>query len=339
MTEILDKYIIITLVLLLYNLLVVINFSKISSFYNLFDYPDKKRKLHKLPVSLFGGFIIFSNFLAIIFFLLYIGKLNELEQFLYIYSYKNLFVLIVTIICIFILGYFDDKYSINPLKKLFFLLLLMSILCINNPLTLINKFFFPVQNLEISFKQLSLVFSVSCYVFLIIALNMFDGINLQSFSFFFINLVFLTINLPVINPILIVLMFSLVIFALLNYKNKCFLGDSGSYILSLILGYFYVKGHNNLGIYNSIDIVNFLFLPIIDSFRVIFIRQLQKKSVFLPDRIHIHHFLLKKIKFKNTIILLSLFILLPHILFFIDINSMIVLIVQISLYFLLLKKI
>lgn len=339
MTEILDKYIIITLILLLYNLLVVINFSKISSFYNLFDYPDKKRKLHKLPVSLFGGFIIFSNFLAIIFFLLYIGKLNELEQFLYIYSYKNLFVLIVTIICIFILGYFDDKYSINPLKKLFFLLLLMSILCINNPLTLINKFFFPVQNLEISFKQLSLVFSVSCYVFLIIALNMFDGINLQSFSFFFINLVFLTINLPVINPILIVLMFSLVIFALLNYKNKCFLGDSGSYILSLILGYFYVRGHNNLGIYNSIDIVNFLFLPIIDSFRVIFIRQLQKKSVFLPDRIHIHHFLLKKIKFKNTIILLSLFILLPHILFFIDINSMIVLIVQISLYFLLLKKI
>ena len=339
MTEISDTYIIITIILLLYNFLVVINFSKISSFYNLFDYPDKKRKIHKIPISLFGGFIILSNFLAIISFLFYIGKLNEFEKFLYIYSYKNLFVLISVISSIFVIGYFDDKYSINPLKKLFLLLLFMLILCINNPLTLINQFFLPINNLEISFKQLSLIFSVSCYVFLIIALNMFDGINLQSFSFFFINLVFLTINLPVINPILIVLIFSLVIFALLNYKNKCFLGDSGSYILSLILGYFYVKAHNNLGIYNSIDIVNFLFLPIIDSLRVIIIRQLQNKSVFLPDKIHIHHYLLKKLKFKNTIILLSAFILLPHILFFIDLNSIFVLIVQIILYFLLLKKI
>ena len=339
MIEILDKYIIVFIIIAFYNFLIVRNFSKISIFYDLFDHPDKKRKIHHLPVSLFGGFIIFSNFLIINIFLFYIGKLSEFEQYLYIYSYKNLIILLTIITSIFILGYFDDKYSINPLKKLFLLSLLMLILCINNPLSLIDQFFLPIKNLEISFKQLSLVFSVSCYVFLIIALNMFDGINLQSFSFFFINLLFLLINIPVINPILIVLIFSLIIFAFLNYKNKCFLGDSGSYILSLILGYFYVKAHNNLGIYNSIDIVNFLFLPIIDSFRVIIIRQIQNKAVFLPDKIHIHHYLLKKIKFKNTIILLRVFILLPHILFFIDINSIFVLLIQIILYFLLLKKI
>tara|TARA_Y100000591_G_C21788709_1_gene675320 strand:+ start:360 stop:1379 length:1020 start_codon:yes stop_codon:yes gene_type:complete len=339
MTEILDKYIIVFITVAVYNFLIITNFSKISMFYDLFDIPDKKRKIHKVPVSLLGGFIIFSNFLIINLFLFYVGKLDEFEKYLYIYSYKNLIVLFTIIISIFLLGYFDDKYSINPLKKLFLLSLLMLIYCINNPLSLIDQFYLPIKNLEISFKQLSLIFSVSCYVFLIIALNMFDGINLQSFSFFFINLLFLLINLPVINPILIILIFSLVFFAFLNFRNKCFLGDSGSYILSFILGYFYVKAHNNLGIYNSIDIVNFLFLPIIDSFRVIMIRQSQNKSVFLPDKIHIHHYLLKKIKYEKTIIILSTFFLLPHILFFIDINSFIILLIQMILYSLLLKKI
>ena len=168
---------------------------------------------------------------------------------------------------------------------------------------------------------------------------MFDGINLQSFNFFFINILFLLINLPSSNPILIVLIFSLIVFAYLNHKNKSFLGDSGSYLLSLILGYFYVRAHNNLGIYNTIDIINFLFLPIFDSLRVITFRQLQNKTVFLPDKIHIHHYLLKKIGYKNTIILLTIFILLPHILFLFQLNSLIVLLIQLILYFILLKKI
>ena len=339
MIEILDKYFFVFIFIGVYNFLIIWNFSKISKFYNLFDYPDKKRKIHQSPVSLIGGFIIFSNFIIINLSIFYVGKLDDFGSYLYIYSYKNLIVLSAIISSVFILGYFDDKYLINPLKKLFILTFLMLILCINNPLSLIDQFFIPINNLEISFERLSLIFSVSCYVFLIIALNMFDGINLQSFNFFFINILFLLINLPSSNPILIVLIFSLIVFAYLNHKNKSFLGDSGSYLLSLILGYFYVRAHNNLGIYNTIDIINFLFLPIFDSLRVITFRQLQNKTVFLPDKIHIHHYLLKKIGYKNTIILLTIFILLPHILFLFQLNSLIVLLIQLILYFILLKKI
>ena len=56
-------------------------------------------------------------------------------------------------------------------------------MCLNDSTTLISYFKIPFGNLTITFNQLSLIFSVSCYVFLIISLNMFDGINLQSLHF------------------------------------------------------------------------------------------------------------------------------------------------------------
>ena len=79
---------------------------------------------------------------------------------------------------------------LNPIKKIFNINFLISILCTNDHTTLVNEFKIPINDLNISFKQLSLIFSLSCYVFLIISLNMYDGINLQSFLFYFINFAF-----------------------------------------------------------------------------------------------------------------------------------------------------
>ena len=58
---------------------------------------------------------------------------------------------------------------------------------------------------------------------------------------------------------LFVILISLLVFSYFNFKNLVFLGDNGTYILALILGYLFVKIHNNTDIYNSIDILNFYF--------------------------------------------------------------------------------
>ena len=146
MIETLNNYIFYFITIFLYNSYIFINFSKISKIYNLFDYPDNKRKIHNSPVSLFGGFLIFSNFLFLVFFLFLIDQLKSLELYLYIYSYKNLIIFLLVLLSIFLLGVLDDKYSINPIKKLVILILLISILCINNSDTLVSYFLIPFEN-------------------------------------------------------------------------------------------------------------------------------------------------------------------------------------------------
>ena len=47
----------------------------ISRFYSLHDYPDFKRKLHKLPVPLLGGLFFQINLLVIFFFNFFSEKL------------------------------------------------------------------------------------------------------------------------------------------------------------------------------------------------------------------------------------------------------------------------
>ena len=72
---------------------------------------------------------------------------------------------------------------------------------------------------------------------------MFDGINLQSsfYSLFiFLNIMFFFSNSLLIN----ILIISLIGFSYLNFKNKTFLGDSGSLILAFIISYFFISLYN-----------------------------------------------------------------------------------------------
>ncbi len=326
------------LIIIILNLIFLIFFKKLSKIYSLFDYPDNHRKIHKEPVSLMGGFIIFLSFFLSIVYVYLFKDQKIIQENLYVYSIQSVIIFLFVLSSIFVLGIFDDKFFLHPLKKLLSLIFLITIMCLNDSTTLISYFKIPIENLTIPFSQLSLIFSVSCYVFLIISLNMFDGINLQSFLFYFINFFFLLFDNNYVMSLLFVILISLLVFSYFNFKNLVFLGDNGTYILALILGYLFVKIHNNTDIYNSIDILNFLFLPIIDSARVIFDRQIKNKAVFLPDNTHIHHNLLKKYNYRKSILILSFMILLPHILYQLDVNSFLTLFFQFIIYFYILKK-
>ena len=304
------------LFIVILNFFIIKNFKYISKKISLYDLPDFKRKIHKEPISLLGGPLIFFNLLlAITYICLFQGE-NFLKTMFYMYSIKTFIIFLIVIISIFFIGFLDDKFNLSPTKKFFLLFLIMFILTMNDSTTVINKLNFETFNFQINFLQLSLIFSICCYVYLIIALNMYDGVNLQSSIFYITNFLMLNYYIGEINIILTSVLISLIFFTYLNFKNKAFLGDSGVFILSFILGYIYVKLYNNTILFNTSDIVLFLFLPIIDSLRVVFERQfIFNKPIFLADKLHFHHKILKRYKLKTALLISSLFIIVPHIIF------------------------
>ena len=52
------------LLLIILNILILIFFEKISSFINIYDFPNN-RKIHKIKTPLLGGLIIIINFFFI----------------------------------------------------------------------------------------------------------------------------------------------------------------------------------------------------------------------------------------------------------------------------------
>ena len=93
-----------------------------------------------------------------------------------------------------------------------------------------------------------------------------------------------------------------------------------------------IKLYNTNEILYSDYIVNFLFLPIIDSIRVIIKRTMKKKSIFLPDNFHIHHRLLKKFGFKITIICIFFILIFPHLLVYAGLSGIIIFVLQVMVY-------
>ena len=58
---------IILLIIILVNILIFNYFNKISEIINLYDFPNKKLKIHKTKTSLIGGFIILLNIFLVFF--------------------------------------------------------------------------------------------------------------------------------------------------------------------------------------------------------------------------------------------------------------------------------
>ena len=88
---------------------------------------------------------------------------------------------------------------------------------------------------------------------------MFDGINLQS-SMYSI-LIFICIYLIYSDLFFIkLLIISLIGFSYLNYKNKSFLGDSGTLLLGFVISYIFIKLYNYEFINYADEIVIFMII-------------------------------------------------------------------------------
>ena len=321
--------------LIIFNLFILYNFKKFTKIIGLYDFPNKKLKIHKEKISLTGGTIIILNILIIVI-LDFFFKNGFSDFFLH---KKELIIFLFILFLFFILGFFDDKYDINPNIKFFLSILISLIFVTLDQNLLIQNFSLSFYENRIFLENYSLLFTIFCIIVLINALNFYDGINAQSLVFFvfaFLYLLIISSRVEFYIPILIILSFLLI----LNLKNKLFLGDNGIYILVIILSAALIYEHNIHGNIFYVDEIFFLLLlPGLDLLRLTISRLYMKKNPFYGDRNHIHHLLIKKYSLLPTNLILITLAIMPIIFFDIfKLNFYITLLFFLLIYFLLIFK-
>lgn len=315
--------------LTIFNTFIVIFFNKISILINLFDIPNDKRKIHSGKVPQIGGFIFLSNILIFLpYYLINKDSLN-FEHFLTLIDF---FIFYISLFLFFLIGFLDDKLDLNPNIKLFLSSILIFLLIFFDKQILITELNFSFLNKNINIENISYFFSIMCFLLFINAFNMFDGINLQSTMYaFFLFLLFLVKGIYI--EISLLLLISLLFFGYLNFKNKCFMGDNGTLLISFILSYLFVKSANVYKAFSADEIFLIMLIPGLDLIRLASIRIMSRKHPFKGDRNHIHHILLKVMGHFKTLILLLLLLIIPNVLSLMYGGTFYFIIIMIFIYF------
>jgi UDP-N-acetylmuramyl pentapeptide phosphotransferase/UDP-N-acetylglucosamine-1-phosphate transferase len=274
-------------------LLVTLNY--LFKYYNILI--DKKELAHKsftskslVPVS--GGFLIA----------------------IYLLLSSNNYSITIFFILIFILGVFSDLLLIvKPLKKFilqfFIIIIFLSFSKISILSTKVFFIDFFIQN-----KIFATLFTCFCLLIIINGTNFLDGINTLVCGYYI--LIILTIlyiggynkiNYNFSDFFYLLLVLS-VIFAF-NFFSKTYLGDSGSFLLSFLIGCYLINLSNiNLSLtkyMSPIFILVLLWYPAFENLFSIIRKLLSKKKPSEPDNFHFHHllfsYLSEKIKNKKNV--------------------------------------
>lgn len=330
------NYYLLLIFFILINLILVINFSKVKIFHLNVDVPDKKRKFHLEPTPLAGGQIIYLNILIYWFFFNFGGNLLVNDLIFENTKSFNFFMIIATLI--FLIGFIDDKVNLKANIKFTFLFLTILILLLIDKNLVINNVKFSFYNKNFFLEEYGIFFSVFCFLVFINAFNMFDGINLQSalYSLLIFTCVLFLYSNSFFIKILIICMIG---FTYLNFKNKSFLGDSGSLLLSFIISYLFIKLYNSEIVSFSDEVTLYMLIPGLDLIRLFIIRIINKKNPLSSDRMHLHHLLIEKYSFKKTICIIVLLILLPLVLSSTNIGNILSIFITIFVYIVLLVNI
>jgi len=320
----------ITLFILFINILIFYFNGSISKYLNLYDHPDNLRKLHKKKVPLTGGIIILLNAIFALI-LIFSAQLHNQNLAIFETNY-DLIILLTSIIIFFLIGYFDDKYNISANKRFLFIALILFPIIIFSEELMISKVYFSFTEYSINLPYLfSIFWTVLCFLLFINAVNMFDGINYQVGIYsIYLTLFFLINNYFVIFFLFILV--GLITFLVLNHKYKSFLGDSGTYVLAFIFGYFFIKIYNQIPNIKVDHIVLFMIIPGLDLIRLFAMRIIKGQNPFTPDRNHLHHILLKRLNLIQTNLIIQFLIIVPSLIGYFVGFTYVLLIIQLIVY-------
>jgi UDP-GlcNAc:undecaprenyl-phosphate GlcNAc-1-phosphate transferase len=327
--------IILLISLIILNIFIVFFFNRISILINLFDIPDNERKLHSKKIPSIGGVIFLSN---IFFFLIYYLLNTHFLNLSYFVTFKEIFIFYIFLSLFFLVGMLDDKFDLSSNKKLILSFVLIYSLIFFDKQVLIKELYFSFLNKKINIQYVPYLFSAICFLLFINAFNMFDGINLQStiyafflFLFFLVKGIFIEISL--------VLLISLLFFGYLNYKNICFMGNNGTFLISFILSYFYVKSASVYNVFSADEIFLIMLIPGLDLIRLALTRVWSRKHPFKGDRNHLHHLLIERFNLSKTLILIISLIIFPNFISLYFGYTLELIVISAAIYFFIIYKI
>ena len=315
----------ISLIILFINFILFFYIEKLSKISGIIDKPDQKLKIHKYSISNFGGIFFFLSFLIYFVFLSlsYVYEVNFPNK-------STLLIFLISSTLIYLLGIFDDKYNVNYITKfIIFAIILIFLVSSDNQLK-IEYLRFTFTDKQFHLGNYSIIFSVFCIIVFINAFNLFDGINLQCGFYYLIlslSLFFITKS-----TFFLLMIIPTIFFLILNFKNKVFLGDNGTLLLSFFISYFVIKFYN-FKIISSDQIFILMLLPGIDMLRLFFKRFLNRQNPFKGDRNHLHHYLSTKYGIYISNVIIQSLILIPIILHFrFNLETPILIILSIFVY-------
>ena len=255
------------------------------------DYPDHKRKIHKVPMPRLGGVAIFLSFM--------LGYILFAPQ-----NTVMLSILMGSFLLI-LMGLAD---SINPIKARYQLIvhiIAAMIVCIYGNLVL-N---------EVTFLGLHLVFPTPINylvtIFFIVAfinvLNLIDGIASIYFATIAI-IAFILNQLGGLDVVLSLIMLGSILgFLVYNFPPaSIFLGNAGSDFIGFIIGVTALLGFKGATLTSLVIPICIMAIPIFDTALAILRRLIKGKDPFTPDKEHFHHQFLK-LKFSPRASLLIIY--------------------------------
>ena len=249
----------------------------------------------------------------------------------------DLYVFIFTSLIIFFIGLFDDKYNLSPNYKFLFLFIAIFIALNFDDNLIITTIKISFFDRVINLNEFSLIFTCFCFLIFINAFNMFDGINLQASIYSIIILTFITIIY--VNSLFIkILLIFLICYSYLNYKNKSFLGDNGSLLISFLIGYIFIKLYNNEKIIFVDEVFIYMMIPGLDLIRLVFKRIINKKNPLRGDRNHLHHLISSKFSLSKSTIIVQFLIFSPLFLLYLNVEPIFIILITICCYILLVYK-
>lgn len=258
---------------------------------NLKDTPDI-RSSHTIPVPTFGGVVFYISYILVLFFAQSLDS-NHVS-----------ITLIASISILFFTGLLDDFKNLSPKIKFLCQIIGVALLMFQPDFRILSLHGF------MGIYEIPLYVSVGGSMFfllgLINAFNLIDGIDgltgitgvivASFYSYLLYNLgyfFYLSLSLATIATLLAFLRF--------NFSNtrKIFMGDTGSLVIGLVLGVLTLKllsvddtAYGSLSFYRAqlpLFLTGVLFVPLLDTMRVMFLRLTKGVSMFKPDRNHLHH--------------------------------------------------
>ncbi|MEW5804254.1 MAG: MraY family glycosyltransferase [bacterium] len=282
-----DYFILLSFAFLLTTMLVPL-FIKAGTKYGIIDRPSA-RKVHTNPIARTGGFAVF------------LGSMIPFVLYMFVSSRSNHRLLLGIFLggfCIFCVGAIDDIREIDYKWKFLgqflaaFVTLFISRIKSDIVIQLWPRFSVNFHLLSLPLYFLFLVSSINI-------INLADGLDGLASGICLLIFCCTAFFAYISEDYLIVvfcmcMMGGLIGFMRYNtYPAIVFLGDTGSLFLGYAVGVCMILLYSNSSMISPVIPLYIVGVPIIDTSLVIFERYMDNRPVFMPDKNHLHHKLLK----------------------------------------------
>ncbi len=268
----------------------------ISHHVNALDYPNE-RKVHKKPMPLMGGLMLFLGFLF--------GYMLFAPQ-----NTQMLAILIASFVVI-LTGMIDDIKPLKPKEKLVGQLIAAMIITFYGKILLNDisafGFYFDFGNMAYPLTIIFIVALMNCINFI----DGLDGLAAGISSIFFATIgviAFLMHNIGSLEITLTFIMLGACLgFLIFNFNpSKIFMGETGSMFLGFMIAVVCLEGFKAVTLTSLVVPMLILAIPILDTLFAILRRVIKHKPIYEADKKHLHHQLLNK-KFSQRVTVLIIY--------------------------------